>query len=371
MKDRINSDILVIGGGIIGLSIARNLQNDFQTIVIEKNFELGEEVSSRNSGVIHSGIYYPKNSLKAKLCINGNRILHEYAAKKNIKVIKAGKLIVGSKKDEKSILKLYKNGVKNEILNLSLIDKDEIKQLEPNISERINFGILSKSSSVIDAPSLVNSIADDFQEKGGIISKQTSFVEHRLENKFHIISAVTNGEQFEIKAKILIVASGLHSFENGQKIKKISQSNKLKKLNFTKGHYFYVNKPPFKRLIYPLPNDYGLGIHFTPDLGGRGKFGPDTHFTKLVDYKFESNIKEKFIQSISGYWEGVSESLLHEDYVGIRPKIQASNEKNIDFSILTPEDHGLENLYFLQGIESPGLTSSLSIGNFIEQLVSK
>jgi|TARA_B110001450_G_scaffold256591_1_gene287652 L-2-hydroxyglutarate oxidase LhgO len=371
MKDRVHSEILVVGGGIIGLSIARDLQNNFQAIVIDKNNELGEEVSSRNSGVVHSGIYYPKNSLKAKLCINGNKILHQYAAKKNIKIIKAGKLIVGSKIDEKKILALYRNGINNEVSNLSLIDKEEIKQLEPNISEDIKFGILSKSSSVIDASSLLHSIADDFQEKGGIISKQTTFIGHRLENKNHIVSVVTNGELFEIEAKILIMATGLHSFENGQKIENVRESNKFKKLNFTKGHYFYVNKPPFKRLIYPLPNDYGLGIHFTPDFGGRGKFGPDTHFTELIDYKFESKIKNKFIQSISRYWEGVSESVLHEDYVGIRPKIQASHEKNIDFSILTPKDHGLENLYFLQGIESPGLTSSLAIGNLISQLVLK
>lgn len=366
MKDEINCDALVIGGGIVGLSIARNLQlNSIETILVEKNSVIGEEVSSRNSGVVHSGIYYKQGSLKASLCLRGNKLLHEYAALKNISLLKTGKLIIGENNEKGKIRELFNNGIKNSVQGLKIVEKDEIMELEPKLSKKISHGILSSTSDIIDVPSLIFNITNDFEITGGIISRQTIFLNAKRKKKSFISLLRTGDDEFLVKSKILIVACGLHSYDAGLKIDDIKDNKQLKSLNLSKGHYFFINKSPFKHLIYPLPNDYGLGIHFTPELNGRGKFGPDHIFIDELDYKFEEGIKNTFVRAISNYWDDIAPEILHEDYVGIRPKIQKRGQSAIDFSILTQNEHGIKNLFFLQGIESPGLTSALAIGEFI------
>jgi L-2-hydroxyglutarate oxidase LhgO len=369
VNDLIVFDSVIIGGGVVGLSIALEFQKSgFSTIVVEKNSFLGEEVSSRNSGVIHSGIYYPQNSLKAKLTYKGNQFLYEYSKKHNIPCKKVGKIIVGKKDDKGRLLDLIKNGKQNGVQGLSLLDFKELKKIEPNLNDDIQFGILSENTGIIDVPALVNAIAMEFELLGGTIIKNSTFLEHNYNSIDHSILVNTGNEKFRILSKYIIFSTGIHSYETGRKIETLRENPLLKKINLCKGHYFKISgSMPFEHLIYPLPGKHGLGIHYTLDLAGSGKFGPDVEFIDQENYLFSIKAKEKFKNEIQDYWKGINEYKLAEDYVGIRPKIQTKDQNFADFSILTDEIHSCQGLVFLQGIESPGLTCSMSIAKHIKE----
>lgn len=369
VNDLIVFDSVIIGGGVVGLSIALEFQKSgFKTIVVEKNSFLGEEVSSRNSGVIHSGIYYPQNSLKAKLTYQGNRLLYKYAKKHSIPCKKVGKIIVGKKDDKERLLSLFENGLQNGVQGLSLLDFEELQKIEPHINDEIQFGIFSENTGIIDVPALVNAIAMEFELLGGTIIKNSTFLEHDYNSNDHNILVNTGNEKFRILSKYIIFSTGLHSYKTGSKIGLLSGNPLLKKINLCKGHYFKISGSiPFNHLIYPLPGKHGLGIHYTLDLAGAAKFGPDVEFIDQENFLFSSTAKEKFKNEIQDYWSGVNEYELMEDYVGIRPKIQTQDQNFADFSILTDEIHSCEGLVFLQGIESPGLTCSMSIAKHIKE----
>lgn len=367
MSDLIAFDSVIVGGGVVGMAIAMELQKSgYKTIVVEKNKFLGDEVSSRNSGVLHSGIYYPSGSLKAEFTYRGNQLLYEYAKKKEIPCKKVGKIIVGGEDDKDRLLKLIENGHHNGVKGLSILDLIELNSLETNLSKEIQFGIFSENTGIIDVPSLVRSYELDFESHGGTIIKNSSFLEHQFDADNHNVLIQTGNEKFTISSKFLVFATGLHSYETGKRIKPILKSKLLKKLNLCKGHYYKISSyTPFNHLIYPLPSTHGLGIHYTIDLSGAGKFGPDIEFIEKHDFTFSNNAKERFYSEIKRYWNEINEYELQEDYVGIRPKIQSANQNFADFSILTSDHHSCRGLVFLQGIESPGLTCSMAIAEYI------
>ncbi len=360
-------DVIVIGGGVIGLSIARELSlSGKETIVLEKNERSGDVTSSRNSGVIHAGIYYPENFLKTKLCVEGNKLIYKYAKEKKINHKKYGKFIISAnKRDLLNLESILMQGKKNNV-EISRVDNEKVLENNPGLT--FCQALYSPNSGVIDVPEYVTALEGDIQHFGGLISLRTSFLSaKKIKNKF-VVSCLAE-EEFSIESKYLINCSGL-SNENTLKNINDFPRDKIYKNYYAKGHYFkYSGKSPFANLIYPVSGQHSLGIHVGFDLAGGVRFGPDVEFVNEIDYSFNESLKDKFIDSISQYWPDVDSEKLHPDYTGIRPKITRPNELMRDFSIQTEYDHGINNLINLQGIESPGLTSSLAIGKFVMNLL--
>ncbi len=367
MKKSLMTEVVVVGGGVIGLSIARELsKSGKETIVLEKNERAGDVTSSRNSGVIHAGIYYPRNFLKTKLCIEGNALIYEYARDKKINHKRYGKYIIATNKRELSNLeKILTQGKKN---NVDLVKVEKEKVLEANPGLKFHEALYSPNSGVIDVPEYVTALEGDIQHHGGLISLRTSFIGAKKRNNKFIINCKSD-DHFAIESKYLINCSGL---SNEITLKNIENfpTDKIYKNYYAKGHYFkYSGKAPFSNLIYPVSGKHSLGIHVGFDLAGSMRFGPDVEFVDKIDYSFNESLKDKFINSIKQYWPEVNVEKLHPDYTGIRPKITKPDESMRDFSIEASKEHGVKNLINLQGIESPGLTSSLAIGKFVKSLL--
>ena len=361
------TDVIVIGGGVIGLSIARELSSSGkETIVLEKNDRAGDVTSSRNSGVIHAGIYYPENYLKTKLCVEGNSLIYEYAEEKKINHKKYGKFIIASNKTELLNLEaIFIQGKKNNV-DINKVEKEKVLENNPGLI--FLKALYSPNSGVIDVPEYVNALEGDIQHFGGLISLRTSFLSSKKKgNNFVVLCS--SEDEFEIECKYLINCSGLSNESTLANIKDFPK-DKIYRNYFAKGHYFkYSGKSPFSNLIYPVSGQHSLGIHVGFDLAGGMRFGPDVEFVNEIDYSFNESLKDKFVDSISQYWPDINPSKLHPDYTGIRPKITKPNQTMRDFSIQTFDDHGIKNFINLQGIESPGLTSSLAIGKLIKNLL--
>lgn len=361
------TDVIVIGGGVIGLSVARELsRSGKETIVLEKNERAGDVTSSRNSGVIHAGIYYPENFLKTKLCVEGNKLIYKYAKEKKINHKKYGKYIIASSKSELSNLDaILIQGKKNKV-EISRAKKEKVLENNPGLI--FQEALYSPNSGVIDVPEYVTALEGDIQHFGGLISLRTAFLSaKKKKNKFVVYCS--GEEKFSIESKYLINCSGL---SNEQTLKNVEEfpKNQIYKNYFAKGHYFkYSGKSPFSNLIYPVSSQHSLGIHVGFDLAGGMRFGPDLEFVNEIDYTFNESLKSKFINSIIQYWPEVNSSKLHPDYTGIRPKITKPNETMKDFSVQTEKNHRIKNFINLQGIESPGLTSSLALGKFVTNLL--
>lgn len=366
---KIYFDALIVGSGAVGLSIARNfLLRNKTVLVIEKEHRSGEGISSRNSGVIHAGIYYPSNSLKAKLCIEGSKLLYEYCEDKNISHTKTGKLIISANKYEhNSLKKLFKKGLDNGV-DLHMLNKQEVREFEPSIN--CYSAIFSPNSGIIDVPEYINALEYDIQNLGGLISYKTQFLTAKR-NKSEIEAVAFSDEKVTIFCDYLINSSGLGSFETLNNIKNLDKKY-IKRIYYGKGHYFkYHGKNPFSHLIYPLPGKGGLGIHVGWDSSHQLRFGPDIVWTENLDYTFDASLKTKFLESIKNYWPEIDENKLQPDFCGIRPKLYQLGESQSDFSINGPNIHGFEGLISLQGIESPGLTSSPAIAEYVYDLVEE
>jgi L-2-hydroxyglutarate oxidase LhgO len=356
------TDVIIIGAGVVGLAIARKLSNFYEVIILEKNKFSGDETTSRNSGVIHGGMYYPENSYKAKLCVQGNKELYDYASRKKIPFKRCGKLILAfSKEDHEKLKFIYKQGKANGV-DLDLISAEDAKFIEPEVD--CYSAIYSKNTGILDTPNFINALEGDIQHNGGYLSLNSEFINAKKTNDgFEVL--IKSDEIFKMKTKILINCSGLHSDKVSHSIMGLD-AKYVHKIFYGKGHYFkYSGKNPFNSLVYPMPHPGSLGIHVGMDMSGSLRFGPDMTWEKTISYNFNDSLKNKFVSSIKDYWKNLDESKLHPDYTGIRPKISLDSSSFFDFSILTPKEHGCDGLYNLQGIESPGLTSSLAIGNFI------
>ncbi len=353
---------VVIGAGVVGLAVARELSKRGLTLLIEKNNTFGEEISSRNSEVIHSGIYYRESSKKAFHCKRGKELLYEYCKQKSVPHRKLGKLIVCEKQSHKRLLEIYNQGKKNGLKDLKLIQKDELKDLEPELSS--DYAILSPSTGIVDSHSLMYSLLKDFQQENSVTLFKTTVLGMNL-NSDEIEINILNPDQsqFSFSAKNVIVSAGLNTTSLFDKTKG-KDSDLHYSVRGVKGNYYsYNGKSPFNRLIYPLPDKYGLGIHATLDLSGKLKFGPDVDMSDNSLF-VNPNLKNKFSKAIKSYWEYLDEDKLQPDYSGLRPKITNKKDFYKDFifqSIIKRK----ATILFLHGIESPGLTSSLSIGEDI------
>lgn len=317
-------------------------------------------VSSRNSEVVHAGLYFRQNQLKTKLCVEGKHKLYQYASSRNIPHKRCGKLLVASSNNELDKLdQIHTQATKNDVIDLIPLTKDQCFELEPDISAVA--GLFSPSSGVIDSHSLMFSLLGDVENAGGQVAYNIDIdAITKSESGFNIRFA----DAYEISCNNLINAAGLGAQKIAQKID-VMDTSEVPKLVMAKGHYFsYSGKTNFKHLVYPLPFQGGLGIHLTLDMGGGVKFGPDVIYVKHEEYNLKTSNKKKFIDSIKHYFPNIDPEKLTPDYAGIRPKL---SKDGLDFNIQSPKEHGIEGLVNLFGIESPGLTSCLAIADYVTE----
>ncbi len=366
------AEIVIIGAGVVGLAIAKEFSSNFFCVVLEKHSSFGCETSSRNSEVIHAGLYYPKNSLKTELCIKGNRLLYEFAEKYKIPYRRIGKLVVAVKKEqEEKLNSIYENAIKNGVNGIEFVSNKYLQTFSSSINSQSAF--ISKNTGIIDTHSYMRCLEALASENGAIFSYNSKVIDiEKTNNEFDILIKTVEGEIFSLKSPIIINSAGLHSDEIANMVG-ISDENL--KLNYCKGHYFKINSNKFniKHLVYPVTDSsYGLGIHLTVDLNGDLKLGPDTLFlsNRQINYNVPTQLAEKFYNAGQTYIKGLTIDMLSPDYAGIRPKLQKPDEQFRDFYIKNETERNLDGFINLIGIESPGLTASLAIAKHVKELVT-
>jgi L-2-hydroxyglutarate oxidase LhgO len=353
-------DVLVIGAGVVGLAVARALAlRGHGVIVAEATSGIGNGVSSRNSEVIHAGMYYPADSLRARHCVQGRRMLYAFCESHGVPHARCGKLIVATNDLEQAKIEgIYDQGLMNGVEGLSFLNGTEAKALEPNLS--CTGAVLSRETGIIDSHALMLALQGDLEAAGGAIAFHAP-VQRISQDGTAWNVAVGGADPAEFTVDAIVNAAGL----GAQGIARATEGyppERVPPLVLAKGNYFgCLGKPAFSRLIYPAPVDGGLGTHVTLDLAGRMRFGPDVEWIEGEDYTVDPRRAEGFYASIRRYWPGLPDGALVPDYAGVRPKLTGPGEKAADFMIDGPAEHGLPGLVHLFGIESPGLTSCLSI----------
>lgn len=357
-------EITIVGAGVIGLAIARSLAlKKKNVLVLDKNNSFGEENSSRNSGVIHAGIYYKKDSLKSNLCISGNKLLYNFAKERNISFSNCTKIIISTNKHEDEKLLQVKNHAEQCGVKLKLLKKNDIKKIESQLY--CSSGLLSERTGIIDVHELMNNFIIDIENNNGIIN-YNSHVSKIKADEYKVSFQLKNIKKKSFTTKILINCGGILSDKIAENINEMPKKI-IPSIRYVKGNYMKLKgKDPFKRLIYPLPNKDGLGIHSTINLSGETLFGPDTEEVSKPNFKVSKNIKKKFIDSIKNYWPEIENREIYPDYCGIRQKI-----KENDFLIQDYKKHKIKRLINLFGMESPGLTSSIAVGKYVSKIIEE
>ncbi len=357
--------VLVVGAGVVGLAVARAAALEgHDVIVAEKTRGIGNGVSSRNSEVIHGGMYYPTGSLRAEHCPRGRRMLYDFCASHGVPHRKCGKLIVASEDAEIARMEaIVRQGLTNGVEGLELIDGAAARALEPAL--RCVAAVRSPETGIIDSHALMNALRGDFEDRGGMIAFATPV--ERLTPVQGGWSVRFGGREpgvFEVDA--VVNSAGLGAQALARATDDYPQ-DRVPRLVLARGNYFgYAGRPAFSRLIYPAPRiDGGLGTHVTLDLAGRMRFGPDVEWIDEENYDVDPRRANSFYASIRRYWPGLPDGSLVPDYAGIRPKLTGPGEPAADFLIEGPEQHGLPGLVQMFGIESPGLTSSLSLADTV------
>lgn len=368
MSDRI--DIAIIGAGVIGLAIAAEIgDKDKDIFILEKNASFGEETSSRNSEVIHAGIYYPKDTLKAITCVEGNRLLYEICEKNNIFCRKTGKLIIATCNSEiEKLEELLKCGKTNGVPGLKLISEKEVRKIEPEIKAKA--ALYSPSTGIIDTHELMKYFLQEARSKGVEILYETEVVDIKKLSSGYEVRIRESGEETTFISDVVINCAGLSSDLIAQMIG-IDIENCGYVLKYCKGTYFQVYKPySIKHLIYPAPSKVSLGIHIVLDKTGRIRLGPDAEYIrKKIDYDVDPSKKAFFYNSVKDFLPFINEDDLSPDIAGIRPKLQGPEEDFKDFVIREEKDKGYPGFINLIGIESPGLTACPSIAKYVHKII--
>jgi len=351
-------DAVVVGAGAVGLACAYAVAKRGQSVVVlEREARLGAGISSRNSEVIHAGLHYPSGSLKARLCVDGRRALYTFLADHSVAHDKCGKLIVATDEQEvPALLRLWKQAELNRVEGVRSLGAEEARALEPEL--RCVAAIESRESGILDAHGYMLALEGEIEAHGGAIALNAPFEgARRVADAWEI--KVGGSAPTTIAATRLIVSAGLGAQECARHIDAFP-TDRIPPLYFGKGSYFALQgvKAPFKRLIYPPPIPGALGTHYRRDLGGVARFGPDLEFVEHEDYSVDPARAESFYARVRRFWPGLPDGALQPDYAGIRPKLHGPGEPQGDFVI----DDSMANLACLFGIESPGLTSSLAIG---------
>jgi L-2-hydroxyglutarate oxidase LhgO len=353
-------DCIVIGAGAVGLAVARALARaGREVLVLERHDAFGTEISSRNSEVIHAGIYYPTGSLKAQMCVRGKELLYKYCENYRVAHERIGKIIVATSTRQFDTLRDYQRQAKeNGVGELPWLSQRDVEKLEPAVACRA--AVLSPSTGIIDSHSFMLSLLGDLEAHDGVVSYLTE------------VSAITTNPDvrvacngFELAPRVLVNSTGLDA-------PALSPfTGPTDRGYFAKGHYYVLSgMSPFNRLVYPVADAGGLGVHVTLDLAHQTRFGPDVVWTDGPDYTFETSNLERFIDAIRRYYPDLDASRLHPGYTGIRPKLGPADAPASDFVINGPERTGVSGYVDLLGIESPGLTASLAIAERVVELVT-
>lgn len=360
-------DILIIGGGIVGLMCAYKLKKSYpklEVVLVEKEQYLGDHSTGRNSCVLHSGLYYPTNSLKHIHCIEGHRQWLSLSKKLDIPINLCGKYIITNKANDSELDKLYKQSIANNVKNIHYVDSKRIALLKEDLY--IEEAIFSKNTGIIDIGDALKKLRYRFEADRGIILISHQMIDLEIKSK-HFKATIKNEENtFKVRSEVLVNASGLEAINVRKKLNLDDINN-----YYIKGNYLKVSPDPkFKNLIYPIPDKdlSNLGIHSTIDFEGRNRFGPSYHLCDDIDYSMENSCIEEIFKSISSNFKNIEMGMLSLDYCGIRPKVVDQNGLiKKDFIFNTKEFHKIDNYYEFLGIESPGLTAAPSLADLLVQ----
>jgi len=370
-------ETIVIGAGVVGLAIGRALAlAGHRVLVLERHGRIGTETSARNSEVIHAGLYYPPGSLRAKLCVSGKGLLYRFCAENGVAHLTCGKLLVATEDSEIPKLEaIAANAKANGVADLRRLPAEEARALEPELSCVAAY--LSPSTGVVDTAGLVQAIEGHLTTLGGEVvpnAAATRIDAPRSETADFAIEVASGGETSALTARNVVIAAGLGASALGRTLR-YPQGYRVPETYPAKGHYFALSgRAPFRHLVYPMPQGAWLGVHLTFDVARRARFGPDIQWTNGVSYRFEDADgarRARFECAIRRYWPGLPDDALTPDSVGVRPKIYREGEPVADFAIDGPAAHGIPRLVALYGIESPGLTSSLAIGEHVTALLKQ
>lgn len=361
-------DCVVVGAGVIGLAVGRALAlRGLEVIVVEAAGAIGTETSSRNSEVIHAGIYYPRGTLKAELCVAGRQQLYRYCEEKAIRHARTGKLIVASCDAEIAVLESYfAQAQANGITDLERLSPAEVRKLEPAV--HCVQALYSPSTGIIDSREYMLALQGDLEANKGtvVLNTRASGALHR-QQKFDI----QVGGKTRIRCTSLVNAAGLHAQDLAGNTDVLPKTT-VPPLHLARGHYFRLaGKSPFNHLVYPIAGPAALGIHVTLDLGGAARFGPDLQWINSIDYRFDPDRRPAFIAAIRRYYPGLDEARLQPGHTGIRPKLAGAGEPAADFVVQGQEAHGVRGLVNLYGIDSPGLTASLAIAERVSEMIDR
>jgi L-2-hydroxyglutarate oxidase LhgO len=360
-------DTLIVGAGVVGLAIARSLSHaGREVVVIEANSGIGEETSSRNSEVIHAGIYYPAGSLMARACVAGETALVEYCRAHDVPYSLCGKLIVATDETEAAqLLAIQARAERNGVHDLRLLSRQEANRLEPALA--CTAALLSPSSGIIDSHAFMLALRGDAEAAGAAFAFHTPFVCAHADGAALVVE--TGGDEpMVISCRTLINAAGLRAEQVARAVREIAPE-RVPRIRLAKGNYFVLSgRAPFSRLIYPAPVPGGLGTHLTLDLAGQARFGPDVEWIEAIDYRVDPARASAFYAAVRRYWPDLPDGALRPGYAGIRPKLSGPGEPASDFRIDDARVHGVPGLINLFGLESPGLTASLAIADHVRDI---
>jgi L-2-hydroxyglutarate oxidase LhgO len=363
-------ECVVIGAGVVGLAVARALaERGHEVIVLEATEAIGTGTSSRNSEVIHAGIYYPRGSLKAALCVLGREMLYEYCAARGVPHQRCGKLLVATARNQiPQLMALEARGRENGVLDLIRLSGADAQELEPEL--QCVEAVFSPHTGIVDSHQLLLALQGDAERDGAVCAfhSPVESIEY-VAGRFTI--SVGGSSPSTLSAACVINSAGLFANSIACKIRGLDARH-VPPLYLARGNYFSVSgRAPFSRLIYPMPNEAGLGVHLTLDLGGQTRFGPDVEWVDAINYDVDPRRADAFYAAIREYWPSLPDDALQPAYAGIRPKLSGPGEPAADFLIQGPAAHGVRGLVNLFGIESPGLTASLAIAQRVCELVGR
>lgn len=360
-------DTIVIGAGVVGLAVARACaRSGRQVLIVERHAQIGEETSARNSEVIHAGIYYPKNSLKAQLCVRGAAALYSYASSHGVPHQRIGKLIVACQIGQREALQALKSKAEaNGVQGLRLIEQDELHTMEAALAGVA--ALHSPNTGIIDSQQLMLALLGEAETAGADLVLSASVQAARVIRGGFDVTI----DGYTVSSAELINCAGLSAQHVAHGIEGLPVHT-IPPQYLSRGCYFSLRgKNPFSHLIYPLPNEEGLGVHLTLDLAGQARFGPDTEWIYQLDYRVDPKRVEQFYAAIKAYYPALEKDCLQPAYSGIRPKVVGPGDAAGDFIIQGCQAHGVPGLVTLYGIESPGLTASLAIGDYVLDLLAR
>ena len=366
-------DAVVAGAGAVGLAVGRAFaRRGFDTLVLEAEPGIGSGVSSRNSEVIHAGLYDAPGSLKARLCVAGREALYAYCESHGVAHRRCGKLVAAASPGQVEALQaIERRAVANGVAGLQWLTGAEASALEPAL--RCEAALLSTVTGIIDSHGLMLAYLGDFERAGGALALRAPVLSARAVADGLVVE-VGGAEPIALQTRCLVNAAGLHAATLARRIEGLDPA-RVPKLRFAKGNYYALaGRAPFSHLVYPVPEPGGLGVHLTLDLGGQARFGPDVEWLPAdatpdsIDYAVDPGRAERFYAAIRRYWPGLADGALRPDYAGVRPKLHPAGGPATDFAIEGPETHGLPGLVNLFGIESPGLTASLAIADAVAEI---